>query len=430
MESEEFEVCVGLSRKWDAREAGREVAENTLKNLKNDPSFILLFSTIHYEKNGGFQEFLNGVWDVLPKDIPLIGGTVVGFTIPQGCFTRGATAMAVSYKSMDVAVGIGFNSKRNPRKAARNCAKMIKHQLDKSNYKNNIFFNFISGGKVPNVPYLGRKRVLKSKIFGRIGVLGFSFSTKYLQLGMGQEEEIIDELGKNLYDYTIIGGSAFDDYKVLKNFQFFGKKIYKNEIVGLGIKTNLNTKLESANGLKSTGIYFSPKFLKGYKSAIGKINGENATEKILDIMKWPNDYLNERIHSKTFYYPICYVKNENKFPTLMGAFYGNNIITTFSMQTDKMELETASGSSLIDAVNECIESNYIYKSKIKMALAIECASRLVTFGNKIYREKEILDDFFNIPYMILYAGGENIYKDGLASPLNMTFNLLTIYDDN
>jgi len=36
----------------------------------------------------------------------------------------------------------------------------------------------------------------------------------------------------------------------------------------------------------------------------------------------------------------------------MGAFYGDNIITTFYVPTDKMELNIASGFSLINAVNE------------------------------------------------------------------------------
>ncbi|MCD6237631.1 MAG: hypothetical protein J7K13_06755, partial [Thermoplasmata archaeon] len=78
--SEELKAGVGLSRKWDAREAGREVALSTLEKLDGEnPKFFLLFSTIHYEKYGGFQELLNGVWDVLPEGTPLIGGTVAGF---------------------------------------------------------------------------------------------------------------------------------------------------------------------------------------------------------------------------------------------------------------------------------------------------------------------------------------------------------------
>ena len=70
----ELKAGVGLSRKWDAREAGREVAETALEKLDGEkPKFFLLFSTIHYENYGGFQELLNGVWEVLPDGTPLIG---------------------------------------------------------------------------------------------------------------------------------------------------------------------------------------------------------------------------------------------------------------------------------------------------------------------------------------------------------------------
>ena len=54
-----------MSRKWDARDAGVEVAQSAIEGLDNPPKFLLLFSTIHYEKNGGFEEFLNGVWEIL-----------------------------------------------------------------------------------------------------------------------------------------------------------------------------------------------------------------------------------------------------------------------------------------------------------------------------------------------------------------------------
>ncbi|MBU4341188.1 MAG: hypothetical protein KJ928_01160, partial [Candidatus Altiarchaeota archaeon] len=77
-EKPEFKAAVGLSRQWDARKAGREVAYKTLEKLGTKPDFFLLFSTIHYEKYGGFKEFLAGVWEILPKGTPLIGGTVAG----------------------------------------------------------------------------------------------------------------------------------------------------------------------------------------------------------------------------------------------------------------------------------------------------------------------------------------------------------------
>ena len=131
-----LEVSIGLSRKWDAQEAGREVAKTAIEKLKYPPSFFLLFSTIHYKDHGGFQELLNGVWDILPEKTPLIGGTITGFISNHGCYARGATALAVSYPNMDISIGFGNRTSRHPKKAARQCMKTIKRELANSQYKN------------------------------------------------------------------------------------------------------------------------------------------------------------------------------------------------------------------------------------------------------------------------------------------------------
>ncbi|HDI02753.1 MAG TPA: hypothetical protein ENF95_01315, partial [Candidatus Aenigmarchaeota archaeon] len=60
-----IKASVALSRKWDAREAGREVAENLMNSLKENPKFVVLACTYEYFKNGGYKELLNGVWEVL-----------------------------------------------------------------------------------------------------------------------------------------------------------------------------------------------------------------------------------------------------------------------------------------------------------------------------------------------------------------------------
>ncbi|HIE33811.1 MAG TPA: hypothetical protein EYP86_01565, partial [Candidatus Altiarchaeales archaeon] len=184
-EHPEFKAAVGLSRQWDAKKAGREVANTTLEKLGADPDFFLLFSTIHYEKYGGFQEFLDGVWDVLPDETPLIGGTVAGFINNYGCYTRGATALAVSYPNMDVAIGYGKNTKRNPEKAAKECANMVRRGLETTRYKNRFLFDIIGGSRVPQLPFLGRRKVVRSRIIGNLMILGFRFSNDYLGMGMG-----------------------------------------------------------------------------------------------------------------------------------------------------------------------------------------------------------------------------------------------------
>ena len=159
-----LEAAIGMSRKWDAREAGREVTRSTIEKLTRPPDFFLLFSTIHYEKNGGFEELLNGVWDVLPKGTPLAGGTVAGFMNNYGCYARGATALAFSYPNINVTVGVGNNTKRNPKKAAKECAEMIMKQ----NTKVDFYFEFISGPIIPTFPGIGKQTVIRSKTSGNL----------------------------------------------------------------------------------------------------------------------------------------------------------------------------------------------------------------------------------------------------------------------
>jgi len=98
MNNKSLKASVGVSRKWDAREAGQEVAKSTLDKLDDKPDFFLLFSTIHYEKQGGLEDLLKGVWDILPEGTPLIGGTVSGFMNNYGCFSRGVSSVGIPHQ--------------------------------------------------------------------------------------------------------------------------------------------------------------------------------------------------------------------------------------------------------------------------------------------------------------------------------------------
>ena len=223
MIEEKLEVAVGMSRKWNAREAGREVAETAIRQLHEPPSFFLLFSTIHYEKHGGFQEFLNGVWDVLPKGTPLVGGTVVGFMNNYGCYTRGASALAVSYSNMDVSIGIGHNTKKNPNKAAENCTRNILKKFKESNYKESFVFQLVSGPTMPHFPGFGSGFILKGKVRGSLASRLIEISTKILQKGIGREEEVLERMSKSMEHTHIMSGSSSDDMKLSKNYQFFNR---------------------------------------------------------------------------------------------------------------------------------------------------------------------------------------------------------------
>jgi len=416
-----------MSRKWDAREAGREVARNVIQKLKTPPNFFLLFSTIHYEKHGGFEEFLAGVWDVLPKGTPLIGGTVAGFMNNYGCYTRGCTAIAVSYPDMDVAIGIGKNTRKNPKKAAKTISNSALKLQDHSNHENNFMFCVLPGGTVPQLFGIGRKKVMKSGIAGKLSLSLLDQSIKLVQTGPGREEEVFDELAKNLKDWSIIGGSSMDDLIQSRCYQFLDNSIHTSDIVSIAIMSDLKSEIITKYGLKKTGIKMNIT-KKGLRDCvICEIDGKPATKEFLDRINWPEDYLDDRLYTKTFYYPLGYEYKGVLRPQIIGAFLGDYIACGYSIKTDKIEILSASGESLLNAMKEC--SDEIIKLHPKVVLGVSCATQLETLGSGIFQAYNNIENCFkDIPFVVgFYAGEESYSPKSPPKQLYDSFNLSCLY---
>jgi len=406
-EADSFKAAVGLSRKWGAREAGREVARDTLEKLGKNPDFFLLFSTIHYEKHGGFQEFLNGVWDVLPKGTPLIGGTVAGFMNPQGCYTRGATALAVNYPNMDVAVGVGRNTKRDPQKAAKECAEMIKNTLDKSKYTNKFILTLISGSMILQVPGIGRRRVL-GDISSKIAKRSYNLSLQVLQKGSGREDEILKNLTKKLSDFNLLSGSLMDDYKLVSNYQFFNKKIFENSIVSLAIASDMCVDIDSSTGMSPTGITFNVTKISEDNHIIDEIDGKPAVPHLLKLLNWPLEYFDERLYKKVWHYPLTFIdENSKQIPIVLGLILGKSIFLSYRVKNSRIEINTISGRNMLDAVDNIL----IHKDKNPLfGLISDCGARLGGLGYAVFEERRRLLQYFkDAPFISFYVAGEGIY---------------------
>jgi len=425
-EEVKLEVGVGFSEKWNAWDAGREVAETAIKKLMQPPDFFLLFSTIHYEKHGGFQEFLNGVWDVLPKGTPLVGGTVAGFINPYGCCAQGATSLAASYPEMDVSVGIGHNTKRDPIAAARTCAKMIKTDLKSSHYSHSFIYEITSGGTIPQFPGLGRKRVVSSGLISRLAPYLTGISLTMLQRGVGREEETLAELVRQFPDYHIIGGSSMDDNNMVENYQFFNTNISKNSIVALGIKTDLKIQVNTTYGLKETDVKLQITKKDRSERIIKEIDNTSALNGFLKKIGWPEDFIDERLYRKTMFIPLGFKKDDMLFPNVIGLFLGKNILVGFKLEKDDLILCSASGKSLLDSVDENLAQ--FQNQNNHFGLIVSCAARLETLGRNIYVTQEKLLKFFgDKPFLLIYAGGEDTYIPGVGQRhINESFNVATL----
>ncbi|MBN2251377.1 MAG: hypothetical protein JW724_04815 [Candidatus Altiarchaeota archaeon] len=402
-EEPEFKAAVGLSREWDAYKAGREVAQDTLSKLGTKPDFFLLFSTIHYEKHGGFKEFLKGVWEVLPDGTPLIGGTVAGFINNQGCYTRGATALAVSYPNMNVGLGIGHNTKKAPRIAAKECASMINKKLENSTYTNKFYLSFVSGGKVPPIPWIGKRRVIKPFFGLNVFLLFFDKVCSIFQIGPGRDEDVFEELAKNLKQFKGIGGTCCDDLQLEKNTQFFMKKTFTNSVVSMGGCWNKEVRVSTSNGLNPSGKKFSINKRCGGGYILKKINNKSAVQGYLEVMGWSKDLLDERLYRKVFYYPFIQKSLSSiKSPRMLGLVYGNKFICAAKpLSSTEAEVYTSSGKSMIESINKLFTDK-----KQEFSLFISCGTKMETLGERVYQIKNILDEKLGDKYLLIYSGGE------------------------
>ncbi len=415
---EKVKVAVEFSRKWDGNDIAQEISEK-IKNKLSSPKFLFLFSTIHYEKE--FKKILDGIKDNFPNS-PLIGGTVAGFMTPVGCCTRGVTIFAVEYPNMEVAMGIGHNTKRNPIKAVEQCSKMIKLKINQK-YPNKILFEFSSAGVVPRVSGLGQRRTILSPKIAATVIKTMSFLKK-LQFGPGREDEIIQALMDNFNDYWIIGGSTCDDNKWEKNFQFFERDIYTHSIVACCINTDLNWNAESEYGLHPTNIKMKITDTALYGCIVKTIEGAPASKKFLEKVQWPKEFFDEKLYRRTLYYPICFEVNGKYHPRVIGTILGDYLGFVNKALGDEGEIYTASGQSLINSVHDVIDK--FDKNKLQFGFIISCTARLETLGDGIFKSKDIINDFYEEkPFIVLYLSGEDIRKPGQdAVRQNESFNML------
>lgn len=405
-----LEASVGMSRKWSAREAGREVAETAIKNLSEPPSFFLLFSTIHYEKYGGFQEFLNGVWDVLPEGTPLIGGTFGGFINNYGCYTRGSTALAVSYQNMDVAIGYGKNTKRRPKKAATSCAKMIKNSLSNTKWENNFILSIISGTTVPEIPGVGNNPIINSKITAKFITKGINILGSLLQQGMGQEEKILERLIHIIPDYNLLHWSAMDDVRMARNYQFVNKNVLKNSIVCIGVNTDININAAFSHGLKP---YIDCKVTKVSKDRqiLQKINGKPAASEFLRLIDQTEDFFRRDLFTKNFpYFPLGFYDRGAIYPRPFMMVLKDSLLLMSGIRKDSAVILTANGKDMINAAEDSIKAtNYNFNEGF--FLMSSCAVRLMTLGRNIFEVREKIQNCIkDKPFILVDATGEGIYK--------------------
>ena len=403
-------TAVSVSQKNDSFDAGRQAA----LGLSCSPNLVVVYSTIHYKDWGGFKELLAGIYSVLPEETIIVGGTVAGFIAPQGCYSRGVALFGISSNDLDLVVSISKNIKRNPERAAVECAEEIRDKLRLSRYKNKFLLTHPSGVTTPKIPgYPKNIRVINNKLISKLLIYGLHLSLILLQKGPGREEVIIEKLSEILPEYKILGGSFVDDNKGYSNYQFFNKEVGTNWLITVGIATDLEIDINSSLGLRKTNKLLKIDKKSTFDLVIERINGKKAVDAIVETLNLP-DINSKNILKKTFYSPIGYEFKGKQYISVIAFIFGNSIMVTPKMRGDKAYIMTTSGKDLINAVDENLSKT---KGKnICFGLISSCLVRLETLGSQVYEvHKKLKEHFGEKPFIQVYLVGEDIYSKELGA---------------
>lgn len=399
----DMKVCVATSRQWDGKRVANELSSKIIKDAPN-PKFMLLFATIDYKDE--FNEILAGLTSKF-QNTPLVGGTVSGFISQDGCYTRGVAMLVVDYPNMDVAVGVGHNTKRNPEKAGSECAKQLE-KLKTSKWKNGFLFSFISGLEIPKMPGMG-SGVIKSGTLSKL-VKGSMGITQFLmQKSVGREEDVLDQITKEFPDFGMIHGSTIDNVKMGKNYQFCGSEVLTNAAVCLGIKTDMNFDSGFGNGAKPS-IKFDITEISKNNQIVSRINGQPAPGEFSRILRKPQELLfDEKYYTKRFpYFPCGMLQEDRLLLRAFGLVMSDSMLTMSKMHKGDIFTVSITGRSMIESVKETLSS---MKKNPEFGFAVECAIRLMTLGSNINRVRENMKIFFkNKPFLLIYASGEGVKK--------------------
>ncbi|MFH1586657.1 MAG: FIST N-terminal domain-containing protein [Candidatus Diapherotrites archaeon] len=417
-----FEVGIGTSQKWEAELAAREALAQSLNKLSQKPTFILLFSTIHYEKNGGLNKILKTVYENVPKETALVGGTVAGFMNKSGVFSRGLTILSCYSDELDVVTGLAHNTKRNPKKAGKEFINLFRKKQPEK-YSDGVLIDFISGPSIPSLPFIKKTNLVGSKFIGDLmSTFGLRLSS-FLEFGVGKEEEVLDEIIKG-EKTAIIGGSTTDNGKLISNYQFCNDKVLKNGVTGMFIYTNNKIFVGGFPEMTKTNVCFKVDGQSTEGRVIKSLNGEPATIALLTKLGFSKEIFKnlEQLYRTTFYFPIS-ISDDDSFTTTIGAIYGGNLAIGHKLKTKNIKLLSASGERI---VNSPINFKNILEKKNKLVLIVACETGMEALGGKIYKQKEKLESIINDSYLVVYCGGEHFATGDKLNVRTHSYNLLTI----
>ena len=241
-------IGVGVSQREDLIEAVVEAAKEAKERVE-EPKLLIVFFTFNYPAEK-YQEALKKIKGIFPKETSLVGGSCSGFFAKDRAFdawstqgkVRGVGILALDSEYLNVGIGIGEGTDKNPKEAGR---KAILEALDSLEYN-------------PSVAYLammkkGVKDVIKIRpVNGFLLAPGLTLKHNFIDQAI---LEGIASVAKRAI--RLAGGGTSYGFaqtgRFSNSYQFLNENVYEESVICCLFGSDLEIGYGTATGFKALG---------------------------------------------------------------------------------------------------------------------------------------------------------------------------------
>lgn len=345
------------------------------------PDLVIVFASIKFDQ----KQLLEGI-RTEAKDVPLIGCSDSGEITTQGPDSQSVAVMTLKADQIDFAIGLGKGVKEDSREAGKRVAKDV---MEKIADKPSMFIIFPDGltGNGADI------------VRGTLDVLGEHF--------------------------PLMGGSAGDDFKFEKTFEYYEDEVLTDAVVGVGMKGKFAWGVGVRHGWEPIGLPM--KVTKSEGAILKELDNKPALRIYQDYFgKKAEELIREPIARMAYTYPLGMSVEGSPELLIRDVVIANKKgeITCAAEipQGSEIRLMLGDPEKAINAAREAAENA---KAQLKGAPAkaifvFDCMARCKLLGQGIRTKEEIgaIQEVLggNVPLIGFYTYGEQAPLAGDINP--------------
>lgn len=393
-----IQAGVGKSKNQDSKKAGKEACEMAISQMgANKPDLIIAFASVKFDQ----EQILQGVRTI--AEAPLIGCSDSGEITTDGPDSQSVIVMALHASEIEFTIGIGKGIKAGSRGAGKQVAENI---VQKAKDKLSMFI-MLPDGLTGNGADIVR----------------------------GAQ----DVLGKH---FPIMGGSAGDDFKFEKTFEYYNDQVLNDAVVGVGLSGKFAWGVGVQHGWEPIGLPM--KVTKSEGAVLKELDNKPALRIYQDYFgKKAEELIKEPIARMAYTYPLgMSVKGSDELlirDVVIANEKGEITCAAEIPQDSEVRLMLGDPEKAIKSAKKAAENakSQLKGASPKVVFVFDCMARCKLLGQGI-RTKDEIDAIQNVlgkdvPLIGFYTYGEQAPLAGDINPKtcqsvfhNETMTLLVI----